>query len=92
VYKRQGGGNGIPPGGGAIPGGKPKGIAATPAWVPPGNMGFALACPSAAYEEVMLSITDCAFSCPISVPLCQSHLFLQDCIASRTLVVVDNVS
>ena len=71
-----GGGNGIPPGGGAMPGGKPKGMAATPAWVPPGNMGFALACPSAAYEEVMLSITDCAFSCPISTPLCQSHLFL----------------
>jgi hypothetical protein len=30
-------------------------------------MGFAWAWPSAAYEEVMESITDCAFSWPISV-------------------------
>lgn len=49
------GGNGILPGGGGI---KPNGGAARPAWVPPGSMGFALACPSAAYDEVMLSMTD----------------------------------
>lgn len=38
---------------------------------PPGpagcaNIGFELACPSAAYEFVIESITDCAFSWPIS--------------------------
>jgi hypothetical protein len=58
------------PNGGGMPGGKPKGMAATPAWVPPGNIGFALACPSAAYDEVILSMTDCAFSWPISAPCC----------------------
>lgn len=31
------------------------------------NMGFELAWPSAAYEDVIESMTDCAFSWPISV-------------------------
>lgn len=64
---------GIPPGaanGGGIPGGRPK--AAAPLWVPPGSIGFALAWPSAAYEDVIESMTDCAFSWPISMPSCQS--------------------
>lgn len=32
----------------------------------PGCCSNGLACPSAAYELVIESITDCAFSCPIS--------------------------
>lgn len=39
--------------------------APTPGCCP--NMGFWLDCPSAAYEFVMESMTDCAFSWPISV-------------------------
>ena len=31
------------------------------------SMGFAPAWPSAAYEDVMESMTDWAFSCPISI-------------------------
>lgn len=33
----------------------------------PGCCSSGFACPSAAYEDVIESITDCAFSCPISV-------------------------
>jgi hypothetical protein len=55
------GGGGIPPGNGG------KGI--PPAKEPAaaigifcGNIGFAPACPSAAYDDVIESMTDCAFS------------------------------
>lgn len=44
--------------------GNPGGGGKAPA-APACNMGFA--CPSAAYEDVIESMTDCAFSCPISV-------------------------
>ena len=47
-----GGGNPCP----GIGGGPPCGA----------SIGFAPACPSAAYEFVIESMTDCAFSCPIS--------------------------
>lgn len=46
----------------ASPGNPGGGGKAPPA--PACSIGFA--CPSAAYEEVIESITDCAFSCPIS--------------------------
>ena len=47
-----------------VPPGKAKGGGWTPGFLP--NMGFDADCPSAAYEFVIESITDCAFSCPIS--------------------------
>lgn len=43
---------------------KPNGGGFTPGFCP--SMGFDDDCPSAAYEEVIESMTDCAFSCPIS--------------------------
>jgi len=48
-------------------GGKPAGI--PDPGIPPGvNEGIpGIACPSAAYEFVIVSITFCAFSCPISI-------------------------
>lgn len=57
----------IPKGGGGIPPGKPKGGGGngwTPGFWP--SIGFDADWPSAAYEEVIESITDCAFSWPIS--------------------------
>jgi hypothetical protein len=62
--KNQGSIPGKPKGGGGN-GGPPMG-APTPPWG--ASMGLAPACPSAAYEEVMESITDWAFSWPISKP------------------------
>lgn len=59
-------------GGGGIPPGKPKGGGKPPPPPPPppgwfcGSMGLAWAWPSAAYDDVMESMTDWAFSCPIS--------------------------
>lgn len=53
---------GKPKGGGGIPG-KPGGGGPNPAACC--SIGFA--CPSAAYEEVIESMTDCAFSWPISI-------------------------
>ena len=47
----------------AIPGNPGGGGGKAPP-APACNIG--LACPSAAYDEVIESITDCAFSCPIS--------------------------
>ena len=38
------------------------------------NMGFA--CPASAYDDVMESMTDCAFSCPISDRIQQMHSHL----------------
>lgn len=49
------------------PPGKPNGggiIGGPPGFLP--SMGFDDDCPSAAYELVIESMTDCAFSCPIS--------------------------
>lgn len=49
------------------PPGKPNGggiMGCTPGFWP--SMGFEADCPSAAYEFVIESMTDCAFSCPIS--------------------------
>lgn len=61
------GGAGIPgtANGGGIPPGKApgKGGGATPGFWP--SIGFDADCPSAAYEEVMESMTDWAFSWPI---------------------------
>jgi hypothetical protein len=45
---------------GDVPPGNPNGGGATPGFCP--NIGFEEDCPSAAYEFVMESITDCAFS------------------------------
>jgi hypothetical protein len=49
------------------PPGKANGGGCTPGFWP--SMGFDADCPSAAYEFVMESITDCAFSCPISASM-----------------------
>jgi hypothetical protein len=56
----------MPNGGGGTPPGKGNGgiIGCAPGFE--FNIGFELDCPSAAYELVIESITDCAFSCPIS--------------------------
>ena len=61
--------------------GKPKGGGGKP-WPGIGgggpcgaSMGFDPACPSAAYEFVIESMTDCAFSWPISVHLLSKSLF-----------------
>jgi hypothetical protein len=50
-----------------LPAGKPNGgggKGCTPGFCP--SIGFEEDCPSAAYDDVMESITDCAFSWPIS--------------------------
>lgn len=52
-------------GGGGVPG-TPKGGGGNDPGAP-GCCSNGFACPSAAYEDVIESITDCAFSCPISV-------------------------
>lgn len=79
IGKGKGGAPAAPGGGGKPPGIMPKpGMGgggklmgprpgATPPGVFCGSMGFAWAWPSAAYEEVMESMTDWAFSWPISV-------------------------
>jgi len=54
----------LPFGGKPKGGGMPKGVA--PMGPLPGSIGFWLAWPASVYEAVMESITDCAFSCPIS--------------------------
>lgn len=60
---------GIPPGGIGNPGGMPAGGIIPPGGPNPGgavfNIGLFADWPSAAYEFVMLSMTLCAFSCPI---------------------------
>jgi hypothetical protein len=60
---------GIPPGGIGNPGGRPAGGTMPPGGPKPGGAVFSIGlfadCPSAAYEFVMLSMTLCAFSCPI---------------------------
>jgi len=58
-----GGGKGMPPG--PMPGMGPSPGAIPPGWFC-GSMGLAWAWPSAAYEDVMESMTDWAFSWPIS--------------------------
>ena len=58
------GGGGIPTGSPDIPPGAPPGGPNAPPGPTDGNPGSA--CPSAAYELVIESMTDCAFSCPIS--------------------------
>lgn len=57
---------GMPGNGGGAPPGKPNGggKGAAPGFCP--SIGFEDDCPSAAYEEVIESMTDWAFSCPIS--------------------------
>lgn len=80
-------GNGRPFGGGGSPATcEQLSIEHNPVNSPPGNpngggggppgfcpsIGFEADCPSAAYELVIESITDCAFSCPISGD-CQSE-------------------
>jgi hypothetical protein len=60
---------GMPPGGIGNPGGKPAGGIIPPGGPKPGgavlSIGLFADWPSAAYEFVMLSMTLCAFSCPI---------------------------
>ena len=53
-----------------MPPGNGKGgiMGCTPGFLP--SIGFDADWPSAAYELVIESITDCAFSCPISANLC----------------------
>lgn len=64
----------MPSGGGGMPPGKPNGGGGIPPNPPapigplPCSIGFAPACPASAYEFVIESMTDCAFSCPISIP------------------------
>lgn len=53
-----------------VPPGKPNAGNPWPGWFWR-SIGFAWAWPSAAYEEVMESMTDCAFSCPISIERCR---------------------
>jgi hypothetical protein len=53
------------------------------------SIRFGLACPSAAYEFVMESMTLCAFSWPISEYLRKLLHMLRD--EALTLVVVDDV-
>ena len=47
------------------PPGIPPGIG--PSMFPAASIGFDAAWPASAYEDVIESMTDCAFSCPISV-------------------------
>lgn len=78
----------VPPGKGNG-GGKPW-----PGWFC-GNMGLLWACPSAAYDDVMESMTDCAFSWPISGDrwlACGAWTFARGSWASLTLVVVDYIA
>lgn len=69
IYAPAGKPGGIPPGGIGNPGGRPAGGIMPPGGPKPGgavfNMGLFADCPSAAYEFVILSMTLCAFSCPI---------------------------
>jgi hypothetical protein len=53
-------------------------------------MGFEADWPSAAYEFVMESITDCAFSCPISASMLERKSMRES--GAQTLVIVDDVS
>lgn len=69
MYTPAGNPGGIPPGGIGNPGGRPAGGTMPPGGPNPGGAVFSIGlfadCPSAAYEFVMLSMTLCAFSCPI---------------------------
>ena len=69
IYAPAGNPGGIPPGGIGNPGGRPAGGTMPPGGPNPGGAVFSIGlfadCPSAAYEFVMLSMTLCAFSCPI---------------------------
>jgi hypothetical protein len=75
----NGGAPGAPGGGKGMPLG--PGMGPRPGAIPPGwfcgSMGLAWAWPSAAYEEVMESMTDWAFSWPISGGVCEYGLLVR---------------
>lgn len=60
------------------------------------SIGFCAACPASAYDDVIESMTLCAFSCPISaqLPLAYVHIIHSNRVQGmpRTLIVLDDIA